>query len=374
MRCGVCLSAMNYTAWEAFDETDASGRWVAPPIPDHQIVREDLTLGVLADRLGFDSLWTVEHRASPYNMVTSPLQWLTYFAGATSRIDFGTMVIVLPWHHPVRVAEDITMLHNILGDERRLTVGVGRGAGRREFGALDIPMGESRERFLEGLEIVRGLLSNEVFSHEGQHYRVPRMSLRPRPRDGRQLAENIYCAWGSPQTVPIAADAGLKPLVIALKSWTEYAQDLEQFQALRSDKGLPPVKPIVAFTLYCNRDEEQARAGAERYFGDYTDAAIRSYELYSPHFGQTKGYESYAQADGGAPDRAALEAGMLKTWVENHVWGTPEMCLARIREINDMISPSEIIVLPRIGSMGLEVATESLSLFAEQVLPAVRDL
>ena len=88
------------------------------------------------------------------------------------------MVIVLPWHHPVRVAEDITMLHNLLGEGRRLTVGIGRGAGRREFRALNIPMDESRERFLEALAIIRGALVQDVFSFDGTYYQVPEISIR----------------------------------------------------------------------------------------------------------------------------------------------------------------------------------------------------
>jgi alkanesulfonate monooxygenase SsuD/methylene tetrahydromethanopterin reductase-like flavin-dependent oxidoreductase (luciferase family) len=166
MRCGVAMTAMNYTAWPAFDHWEETGEWSTPPVPDHQVVREDVELGLLAASLGFDSLWTVEHHVTPYNMITNTLQWLTYFAGATSNVDFGTMVVVLPWHHPLRVAEDIAMLHNLLGAGRRLTVGRGRGAARREFRALGIPMDESRDRFLEALEIVRRALSQEVFEFQ----------------------------------------------------------------------------------------------------------------------------------------------------------------------------------------------------------------
>src|ERR1700742_499147 len=140
MQCGVSLTAMNYTAWPTFLNWEATGEWSDPPVLDYEVVKEDVELGLLADSVGFDSLWAVEHHATPYNMVTSTIQLLTYFAGATSNVNFGTMVIVLPWHNPVRVAEEITMLHNFLGEQRKLTIGVGRGAGRREFKALNIPM------------------------------------------------------------------------------------------------------------------------------------------------------------------------------------------------------------------------------------------
>ena len=78
-------------------------------------------------------------------MIPNPIQLLTFFAGATKRIDVGTMVVVLPWHHPLRVAEDMTLLQYALRG-RQAFIGFGRGAARREFGQLGLDMNESRER------------------------------------------------------------------------------------------------------------------------------------------------------------------------------------------------------------------------------------
>ena len=64
----------------------------------------------MVEPLGFDSIWGVEHHFSPYTMIPDVLQFLTYMAGRTSRVGFGSMVAVLPWHDPVRVAEEIAML------------------------------------------------------------------------------------------------------------------------------------------------------------------------------------------------------------------------------------------------------------------------
>jgi alkanesulfonate monooxygenase SsuD/methylene tetrahydromethanopterin reductase-like flavin-dependent oxidoreductase (luciferase family) len=372
MRCGISLTAMNYSAWPAFDRWEATGEWTDPPVPDHEVVREDVELGLLCDALGYDSLWTVEHHATPYNMVTNTVQLMTYFAGATSNVDFGTMVIVLPWHHPVRVAEDITMLHNLLGEGRRLTVGIGRGAGRREFRALDIPMDESRDRFLEALTIIRGALTAEVFSFDGTHYHVPEMSIRPRPRDGQSLVDDFHCAWGSAQTIPIAAKAGLKPLVIPQKGWDDYVKDLEQFNGVRAEDGLEPSRPIVALTVFCAPSAADAEAGAKQYFTEYADAAIRSYELDGKHFATTRGYEAYA-ANTGSP-RQVLAEKIGQTYFGSHVWGTPDTCIEKIRAVTELIGPSEIVALPRVGSMPFDVAAASVKLFAEEVLPAVHEI
>ena len=117
MRIGATIFCQNYADWDRY-EADERGDAVPAraETSDRQIFHEEVELAKLADRLHFDSVWTIEHHFTPYTMVTNPLQLLTYLAGVTSHVDLGTMVIVLPWHNPVRVAEDIVMLDALLGD------------------------------------------------------------------------------------------------------------------------------------------------------------------------------------------------------------------------------------------------------------------
>src|SRR5436853_7855308 len=77
---------------------------------DASVVGEHLALGDLAEPLGFDSLFALEHHFTGYAMSPAPLQLLAYYAGRTIKIMLGTAVIVLPWHDPIRVAEGIALL------------------------------------------------------------------------------------------------------------------------------------------------------------------------------------------------------------------------------------------------------------------------
>ncbi len=77
---------------------------------DASIFAEHMVLGDLAEPLGFDSLFALEHHFTGYAMAPSPTQLLSYYAGRTQRIMLGTAVIVLPWHDPIRVAEEIALL------------------------------------------------------------------------------------------------------------------------------------------------------------------------------------------------------------------------------------------------------------------------
>ncbi len=82
----------------------------------------------LAEPLGFQSIWGVEHHFTDYTMCPDVLQFLTYMAGRTTRAELGSMVVVLPWHDPMRVAEEVSMLDHI--SSGRLILGLGRGAGK----------------------------------------------------------------------------------------------------------------------------------------------------------------------------------------------------------------------------------------------------
>jgi alkanesulfonate monooxygenase SsuD/methylene tetrahydromethanopterin reductase-like flavin-dependent oxidoreductase (luciferase family) len=73
--------------------------------PDLEVYQNDLRLADLAEPLGFDSVWTVEHHFTDYTMCPDPIQFLTWMAARTTKIKIGSMVVVLPWHDPLRVAE-----------------------------------------------------------------------------------------------------------------------------------------------------------------------------------------------------------------------------------------------------------------------------
>ena len=208
MRVGVHFNYQNYTDWDRF-EAHKPG---PPRVSDQQLYDEELHLGGLVEPLGFDSYWAIDHHFSPYIMTGGALQHLTYFAGKTSRIDFGTMVVVLPWYDPVVVAEQVSVLDNML-QGRKLTLGLGRGAAKREFDAYRIPMEESRDRFAESLDVLRMALSQEWFSYDGEFYHIPETTIRPRPRDPEGVVGRMRVAWTSTPTLPIAANAGLGMLM-----------------------------------------------------------------------------------------------------------------------------------------------------------------
>ena len=118
-------------------------------------------------------------------------------------------------------------------------------------------MDESRDRFSEALEILRKALTQEWFAHEGQFYSIPETTIRPRPRNPSDLVERMRVAWTSPQTLPIAAKAGLGMLMTNQKSWEEYQEDVRGFNEARADLGWGPIQPTVVVHVSCFDTEEE---------------------------------------------------------------------------------------------------------------------
>src|SRR5579863_1968835 len=107
-------------------------------------MQKELDFCLRAESAGFDSVWLTEHHFSNYGLIPDPMLALSYIAARTSRVKLGTAVLVLPWHDPVRLAEQIILADHLSGG--RLVIGIGRGLSKDEFDGLRVPLAESRER------------------------------------------------------------------------------------------------------------------------------------------------------------------------------------------------------------------------------------
>jgi alkanesulfonate monooxygenase SsuD/methylene tetrahydromethanopterin reductase-like flavin-dependent oxidoreductase (luciferase family) len=375
MQIGLGLVPQNYPDWERYAAND----WTAGPrFADAGIIEDALALARQADVVGLDSVWTVEHHFTPYIMVPNPIQLMSWVAGATSRVDVGTMVTVLPWHHPLRLAAEISMLDILLGD-RQLHLGTGRGTSPTEFDAFGIPRDTTRARFAESLEVLKLALTQERFSFRGDHYTIPETTTRPRPRSSARLVENMLMAWGSPESLPVAAHAGLKPLFIPQRGWGDYANEMRHFNALRAGHGWAPVNATAAVWTYCAATRAEVEAEGAQYITEYADSSRRHYLLDHPEvFRSVKGYERYAEraeslARSIAQGLDPLEAA-LSTMTSIYVIGTPDEVAAQLEGICRALAVEHLILVCQFGTMPRERAERSLGLLVEHVVPTLRTL
>src|SRR6185312_3842736 len=151
----------------------ASYGWTG--LSDQQVWDEEIRLARLADELGFDVLWAVEHHFYDYSFCPDNLQVMAYLAALCPNIDLGTAAVILPWNDPLRVAEKAIVLD--LLSKGRLRFGIGRGLARREFAAFNQTMEQSRERFDESAAMILEALRTGVIEGNGKYYKQPRIEL-----------------------------------------------------------------------------------------------------------------------------------------------------------------------------------------------------
>jgi alkanesulfonate monooxygenase SsuD/methylene tetrahydromethanopterin reductase-like flavin-dependent oxidoreductase (luciferase family) len=373
MNVNLGVFAHNSKDWERV----RAGCFDHPPItPDYEFVEAGLALGDLAEPLGFDGIWAPEHQGTPYGMTPNPLQVLAYFAGRTERVTFGTMVVVAPWWHPVRLAHQIAYL-DIVSRGRYTTIGLGRGVAKSEFDAVGVPREESRQRFDETLEILKLAFTQERFSYEGRIFKIPPMSLRPAPRS-RDLWSRIYGSSATRDSLEILSRRGMVPLFVGNKPIDEAGKQVQFVNTIRKEVGLPPCQPKNVLFMYCttNKEEaanvdawlEQANVDVNLHYG-FADAS---------NFKGVQGYEAYAEREGAATAVLASAFTGEKPQPKapgyhpsNLMIGPPDEVFRRIEAAQKACSFSEITIVPQFGEMSYTEAVKSTKLFAQEVLPAV---
>lgn len=334
---------------------------------DYQIYRNELRLADLVETLGFESIWAVEHHFTDYTMCPDVIQFLTYMAGRTHHAKLGSMVVVLPWHDPMRVAEEVSMLDNLSGG--RMILGIGRGLARVEYEGFRLDMSESRTRFIESAECLLAGLEQGFCEYEGEFIRQPRRDIRPEPF--RSFRGRTYAAAISPESSSIMAELGVGMLIIPQKPWEETSRDLERYRdAYRKARGEEPPAPVVTGWTFCHEDEETARQMARRYIGGYWQTVMDHYEFKSDHLKDIKGYEYYGKVTEKLVSYGEDE--VVDFFVNLQVWGTPEQCYEKILEINRLSGNDFYVGVFSYAGMPYDDAERSMRLFAAEVLPALK--
>jgi alkanesulfonate monooxygenase SsuD/methylene tetrahydromethanopterin reductase-like flavin-dependent oxidoreductase (luciferase family) len=336
-------------------------------ISDAQVWDEELRLARLAADLGFDVLWSVEHHFNDYSFCPDNLQLMSYLAAVCADVDLGTAAVILPWHDPLRVAEQVSVIEHLSGG--RLRLGMGRGLARREFEAFRGSMDESRGRFDEAAEMILRALRTGFMEGDGPFYPQPRTEIRPRPT--RSFEGRVYAVASSDDSVVSAARLNAHMVMFADRPWPLRMPAIERHRALvRERHGVEAGPPLLADFCVCTPTLDGAEAMARRYMGKFVESNFHHYELLGPHFGTVKGYDAYAQKI--AMAREIGMDGIVSAFMEAAVWGTPDRILRKLEERRALVGDFELATSFRFGGTPLEVAESGLRLYAREVIPVVR--
>jgi len=332
---------------------------------DREVWRDDLRLALAAESLGFQSLWGVEHHFTDYTMCPDVLQYLTFLAGATERVQLGSMVVVLPWHNPMRVAEQISVLDHV--SNGRFVLGLGRGLGRVEFDGFGVSMDTSRERFTESAEMILTGLERGFCEYDGKHVKQVRRDIRPKP--WKSFKGRSYAAAVSPESGPVIAKLGLGMLIIPQKPWEAVTEELRNYNTVYQQvNGVPAPPSICAGWVFCDEDAGRAEELARKYIGGYWHTVLKHYELRGDHLAKTKGYESYGRMQELASAPGGADA-MIDFFLGLQVWGTPERCYQTIVDTQKRLGADRFVGVFSYAGMSAAESERNMRSFAKSVLP-----
>lgn len=244
---------------------------------EYRCYHEALEQIVLADQLGYDTVWEVEHHfLTEFAHSSAPEVFLAAVSQRTKNIRLGHGVTLLPhkFNHPIRVAERVAAL-DLLSDGR-VEFGTGRSSGFEQAG-FEIDPALSRDMWQESLELIPRMWTEDPFEHDGRFVKIPPRSIIPKPR--QKPHPPIWAAATSPQTWEIAGRNGIG--ILGLTIFVSVPQLAERVKVYR--QALANAKPVGkfvndkvgAFTIVHvaeTREEAIANGGA--------DAAI-NYLLYA---------------------------------------------------------------------------------------------
>ena len=333
---------------------------------DAEVYRHGLAMAASAEDLGFDSVWAAEHHFTDYHMCPNVAQFLSWVAARTSRVLLGSMVVVLPWHDPVRVAEELSVLDHMSGG--RVLLGLGRGLGRVEFNGFRAEMSESRQRFKEYADAVLTGLETGTMAYDGELYRQPPVELRPAPF--ASFKGRVYASAISPESAGIVARLGVGIMVIAQKPWETTEAEVASYRELyRELHGTEPPKPLLVSWVAVHESQDGAEEMFERYVCGYADSVLVHYEFANAGLADIPGYEYY----GKLADRIAKHGPetFARFLADLQVWGTPDAVTEQLAENVHRLDAAGVVGVFSYGGMPHDLADENIGLFARQVLPVL---
>jgi alkanesulfonate monooxygenase SsuD/methylene tetrahydromethanopterin reductase-like flavin-dependent oxidoreductase (luciferase family) len=358
----------------------------APVGGDHgDVYRTFLDLAVEADKLGFWSLWTTEHHfvsdpaytpfgdvsadyepQAEYDITPDPFALLAYTAAVTTRLRLGTAVAVLPWDHPVRVAERASMLDVLSGG--RMELGVGRGSDTRETPVFGVPRDPAAalRRFQEAIHVVRKAWGGRPFSHEGEFYEVPPglaitpTAIQPEAPLWLGSASDDSARWAAEQGLPYATIAW--PLM--LMEAYEAKATIYQEAADAAEVDVSGNDNVVLLYTYCGESDEEAAATAYPHMRMFQYINEQHYEMFRD--------PDRARAIFDATGKASAEQWVhdnARYTVEHHLVGSADTIVERLKAHERDFGLRYVLMNHGWGLMDHDASIASMRRIAEKVMP-----
>jgi alkanesulfonate monooxygenase SsuD/methylene tetrahydromethanopterin reductase-like flavin-dependent oxidoreductase (luciferase family) len=233
-------------------------------------------------------------------------------------------------------------------------------------------MEEARARFAEAAQLITKALRDEVFEWDGEFYKIPRMSIRPRPMSNPE--RRFYASSVSPESAEVMAKLGFGMMVIMQNEWSKSAADIQSFREIALSVGHTPSPPIILTNVSCAPTRAEAHERAMQYLGAKWDSIDAHYNFSDGHLANVKGYESYgkmAKTYGKMKDPASRQK-MTEFYVSIQIVGTADDCIQQLGELQRLTGMDHVVCDFSYGRMPPARAELNMRHFAERALPVLQ--
>ena len=327
----------------------------------------------LMERVGFDYYWSLEHQGSYVGAVTAPTVYLAALAQHTERIHLGTMIWQLPFHNPVRLAQEVAMLDHL--SRGRAEFGTGIGVHEHEFIRWGMSFYDRQEMSEEALDIIEMAWRDGRVTYEGKFWRFDEAIIQPMPY--RQPHPPIWAAVHSPQAIAFAAKRNYHMAQNIDTDEVMAAKFAEWREAWKSHNHPGPMpKQFLMRVVHVAETDAKAREEAEPYL---MEANSLGRELVSDSrvgFGENpRGMGHEDSPDIRERGRIFRESSKsYDFWIDNGLAliGSPETVARKVAEGVERIGYDHFAAKFHIGRMPAAMVESSIRLFGEEVIPAFR--
>jgi alkanesulfonate monooxygenase SsuD/methylene tetrahydromethanopterin reductase-like flavin-dependent oxidoreductase (luciferase family) len=345
------------------------------PGDERGLFKDALAQMVLADRLGYDYAWQVEHHfLDEYSHSSAPEVFLASAAALTSRIRLGHGIrqVIPNYNHPARTAEGLATL-DIMSDGR-LDFGIGEGATRMELGGFKIPAKEKRAMAIEAAEQIANMMVLEPYpGYEGKSFSMPCRNVLPKPV--QKPHPPMWMACTNRETIKIAASLGVGALAFSFldpaeaRTWSAI-----YYGIIKSDQCVPVghsinanIAMVSAFSVHHDR-AEAIRRGQEGF--EFFGYAIQALVAKDTVPGRTTLWSDFSAKRGDKTDKLIAAAAEQPAFGQGGI-GTPADMREHLKGFQEA-GIDQVIFLQQAGRNRHEHICESLELFARDVMPAFK--
>ena len=329
--------------------------------------KQVLAQAELADQVGFDYFWTVEHHfLNEFSHCSAPEVLYGAISQRTKRIRIGHAVTLLPsqYNHPIRVAERVAVL-DILSDGRA-DLGTGRSTTLIEMDGFEVDPEETKAQWEEAVSIIPRMWTEDPFSHEGRFFNIPARSVIPKPV--QKPHPPIWVACSQPDSFRAAGEMGLGVLCFNRAGYGQLKERVEMYR-----EGLHHANPVGQFVndqlaalclIHCGEDDEEARAVASPEGVWFVNKAE---ELYRPWQGRDVP-DSYKYAVN------AVQQERVDKTAQDHLdsgafaMGNPDTITKVLRKYQEA-GVDQVLCFMQMGNLDHFRIMESIKLFGRQVIP-----